>query len=59
MGRMKEEFMQMREQMQSQEINILSDIAQEYHSNNQSNLKNEKRKVRLVSKRDSKIKRNR
>ena len=56
---MKEEFMQMREQMQSQEINILSDIAQEYHSNNQSNLKNEKRKVRLVSKRDSKIKRNR
>jgi hypothetical protein len=30
MGRMKEEFMQMREQMQSQEIYILSDIAQEY-----------------------------
>ena len=38
MGKMKEDFMQMREQMQSQEINTLTDIAQEYHNNNQSKL---------------------
>jgi len=42
MGRMKEEFMQMQEQMQSQEINTLTDIAEQYHNNNQSNLKMKK-----------------
>ena len=39
---MKEEFMQMQEQMQSQEINTLTDIAEQYHNNNQSNLKMKK-----------------
>tara|TARA_R110002051_G_scaffold1515_2_gene8388 strand:- start:5725 stop:6276 length:552 start_codon:yes stop_codon:yes gene_type:complete len=42
MGRMKEEFMQMQEQMQSQDINTLTDIAEQYHNNNQSNLKMKK-----------------
>jgi len=42
MGRMKDEFMQMQEQMQSQEINTLTDIAEQYHNNNQSNLKMKK-----------------
>ena len=39
---MKEEFMQMQEQVQSQEINTLTDIAEQYHNNNQSNLKMKK-----------------
>jgi len=39
---MKDEFMQMQEQMQSQEINTLTDIAEQYHNNNQSNLKMKK-----------------
>jgi len=42
MGRMKEEFMQMQEQMQSQEINTLTDIAEQYHNNNQTNYKMKK-----------------
>ena len=37
MGRMKEEFMQMKMQEQSQEINTLTDIAEQYHNNNQLN----------------------
>ena len=39
MGRMKEEFMQMKMQEQSQEINTLTDIAEQYHNNNQNNNK--------------------
>jgi len=39
---MKEEFMQMQAQVQSQEINTLIDIAEQYHNNNQSNLKMKK-----------------
>ena len=39
MGRMKEEFMQMQEQAQSQEINTLTDIAEQYYNNNQNNNK--------------------
>jgi len=39
MGRMKEEFMQMQMQEQSQEINTLTDIAEQYHNNNQLNNK--------------------
>jgi len=42
MGRMKEEFMKMQDQMQSQEIYTLTDIAEQYHNNNQNNLKMKK-----------------
>ena len=43
MGRMKEEFMQMKMQEQSQEINTLTDIAEQYHNNNQNNNKMSKK----------------
>ena len=39
---MKEEFMKMQDQMQSQEIYTLTDIAEQYHNNNQNNLKMKK-----------------
>ena len=47
---MKEEFMQMQEQMQSQEINTLTDIAEQYHNNNQSNLKMKKVEEAVIAK---------